>query len=81
MTEVQLRAGAMMEFFSLHHWIQTSNGYHPTTYPMGARTSYPVGGKRPGNKADHSTPSIVEDKNSWIYTSTPPIRLHGVVLN
>jgi len=23
----------------------------------------------------------VEVKNAWIYTSTPPIRLHGVVLS
>ena len=28
--------------------------------------------------ADHSTPSIADNKNEWIYNSTPPICLHGV---
>jgi len=36
--------------------------------------------KRPGREADHSSPSSVV-KNAWSYTSTPPIRLHGVVLS
>jgi hypothetical protein len=36
--------------------------------------------KRPGREADYSFPSITEIKNAWSYTSTPPIRLHGVVL-
>jgi hypothetical protein len=37
--------------------------------------------KRPGCEADHSHPSSVEVKNAWIYISTPPILLHGVVLS
>jgi hypothetical protein len=37
--------------------------------------------KEPGRKADHSPPSSARVKNAWSYTSTPPIRLHGVVLN
>jgi hypothetical protein len=36
--------------------------------------------KRPGREADHSSPSSAEVKNAVSYTSTPPIRLHGVVL-
>jgi hypothetical protein len=28
-----------------------------------------------------SPPSSAEFKNKWIYTSTPPVRLHGVVFN
>jgi hypothetical protein len=32
------------------------------------------------SEADHSPPSSAEVKNAWIYTSTHPIRLHGVVL-
>jgi hypothetical protein len=36
--------------------------------------------KRPGREADHSPPTSAEVKNTWIYTSTPPIRLHGFVL-
>jgi hypothetical protein len=37
--------------------------------------------KRPERESDHSTPSSAEVKNAWSYTSTPPIRLHGVVLS
>jgi hypothetical protein len=40
-----------------------------------------LGVKRPGRKADHSPTSSAEVKNAWGYTSTPPIRLHGVVLS
>jgi hypothetical protein len=40
-----------------------------------------IGVKRPGREADHSPPSSAEVKNAWNYTSTPPIRLHGVVLS
>jgi hypothetical protein len=29
----------------------------------------------------HSPPSSANVKNAWSYTSTPPIRLHGVVLS
>jgi len=37
--------------------------------------------KRTGREADHSRPSSAEVKNAWRYTSTPPVRLHGVVLS
>jgi hypothetical protein len=37
--------------------------------------------KRQGREADHSPPASSEVKNTWNYTSTPPYRLHGVVLN
>jgi hypothetical protein len=37
--------------------------------------------KWPGREADHLLPSSAEVKNTWSYTSTPPIRLHGVVLS
>jgi hypothetical protein len=37
--------------------------------------------KRPGREADHSPPPSAEVKNAWSYTTTPPIRLHGVVLS
>jgi hypothetical protein len=39
------------------------------------------GVKRLGGEADHSPPTSAEAKKTWIYTSTPPISLHGVVLN
>jgi hypothetical protein len=37
--------------------------------------------RRPGREADQSPPPSAEVKNGWSYTSTPPIRLHGVVLS
>jgi hypothetical protein len=40
-----------------------------------------LGIKRPGREADHSPPSSAEVKNAWSYTSTPPLRLYGVVLS
>jgi hypothetical protein len=40
-----------------------------------------LGVKRPGRETDHSPPSTAEVKNAWSYTSTPPVRLHGVVLS
>jgi hypothetical protein len=40
-----------------------------------------LGVKRPGREADHTPPSSAEDMKAWSYTSTPPIRLHGVVLS
>jgi hypothetical protein len=53
---------------------------HPLSYPMGNRGSF-RGGKAAGAEDDHSPPSSAEVKNGWSYTSTPPIRLHGVVLS
>jgi hypothetical protein len=35
-----------------------------------------LGLKRPECEADYSPPSIVEVKNTWSYTSAPPVRLH-----
>jgi hypothetical protein len=46
----------------------------------GKRGSFP-GVKWPGCEADNSLQSRAEVKNAWSYTSTPPIRLHGVVLS
>jgi hypothetical protein len=37
--------------------------------------------KRPGRETDHSPLSSAEVKNAWSYTSSPRIRLHGVVLS
>jgi len=43
--------------------------------------SLSLGIKQQGHEADHSSPSSVEVKDAWSYTSTPPIRPCGVVLN
>jgi hypothetical protein len=40
-----------------------------------------VGVKRPVREADHSPPPSAEVKNACSCTSTPPIRLNGVVLS
>jgi len=32
---------------------------------------------RPWREANHSLPSSAEVKNSWSYTSIPPVGLHG----
>jgi hypothetical protein len=66
--------------FSLNHRVQNGSGAHPASYPMGIVDSF-LGVKRPGREADHSGPSSAEVKNAWSYTSTPPIRLHVVVLS
>jgi hypothetical protein len=39
------------------------------------------GVKKQGSEADRSPPSCTEVKKKWIYTSTPPKALRGVVLN
>jgi hypothetical protein len=39
------------------------------------------GVRRPGFEADHSPPTSVEVKNTWIYTSISPTSLYGAVLN
>jgi hypothetical protein len=39
-----------------------------------------TGVKRPGREVGHSTPSSVEVKNEWSYTSIPQVSLYDVVL-
>jgi hypothetical protein len=40
-----------------------------------------LGVKRPGREANHSLPSSAKFKNGWSCTSTPQIRLYGVMLS
>jgi hypothetical protein len=56
----------------------TRDCYTPIQWVPGALS---VGVKRPVREAEHTPPSSGEVKNAWKYTSTPPIRLHGVVLS
>jgi hypothetical protein len=64
--------------FSLHC---VQNGSGPTQPPgQWVPGFFSLGVKRPGRDANHSPPPSAEVKNSWSYTSTPPVRLHGVVL-
>jgi hypothetical protein len=66
--------------FYFHHRVQSGSGAHPASYPIGTRGSFSAV-KRPGRETDHSPPSSAEVKNARRYTSTPPVRLHGVVLS
>jgi hypothetical protein len=52
--------------FSLFHIVQTAMG--PTQPPI----EWVLGAKRQGR---------AKVKKTWIYTSSPPIQLHGVVLS
>jgi hypothetical protein len=47
---------------------------------MGTR-SLSLGVKQLEREADQSPPPSAEVKNAWSYTSTTPVRLHGVVLS
>jgi hypothetical protein len=75
---VHFPAGVMIEF-SLCHRIQTTSGVHSSSYSVGTRCFCP-GVKRPGREADHSPPSSGDVENACSYTSTPLIRLHGVII-
>jgi hypothetical protein len=63
--------------FSPHRRVQTGSGAHPASYTMSTR-ALSLGVKWPGREADNSSAEV---KNAWSYTSTPPLRLHGVVLS
>jgi hypothetical protein len=63
--------------FPLPQNVQTGPGAHSASYSVDTRLlSRWV--NRPGRKLGHSRPSSAEVKNEWSYTSTPPLRLHGV---
>jgi hypothetical protein len=77
---LQLPTGAMLGFFSSPPRPDRLWG-PPSLLSSGYQGLFLRVVKRPGREADHSPPSSAEFKNAWIYTFTPPIRLHGVVLN
>jgi hypothetical protein len=66
--------------YSLRHRVQTGCVAHAASYRMSTRGSC-VGRKEAWVQTRHSAPSSTEINNVWSYTSTPPIRLHGVVLS
>jgi hypothetical protein len=57
--------------FSLHHVVKTGSRAHPASYVMGIEGYFSGRIKQPGREADHSPPTSVEIKNTWIYTPTP----------
>jgi hypothetical protein len=64
--------------YSINYLCVTLYRLPPIQWVPGALS---LGVKWPGREADHSFPSRAEVKNAWSYTSTPPIRFHGVVLS
>jgi hypothetical protein len=66
--------------FSLHHRVQNDSGTHTASHLTGTRGSFP-GDTELGREIDHSPYPVPRSKNEWSYTSTPTIRLHGVVLS
>jgi hypothetical protein len=64
---------------SLHHHVQTDSGARLASYPLDTQGSF-LRDKAAVRESDHSPSSRAEVKNGWRYTSTPPIRLRGVVL-
>jgi hypothetical protein len=63
--------------FSLRHRVQIRS-QPPIQWLPGALS---LGVKRPGRETSHHLRLVPRSKNAWSYTSTPPILLHGVVLN
>jgi hypothetical protein len=57
--------------------LQTNTEAHPTSYPVSTRARAHSWVQRPGHGVYHSLLSVVEVKNKWSYTSTPPVYLHG----
>jgi hypothetical protein len=79
-TGVHFPAGAIMGLFVFTTASRPALG--PTHPPIQRIPRVPSPGeKRLGREADHSHPSSVGVKNAWSYTSTPAIRLHGMVLS
>jgi hypothetical protein len=58
----RVRFPARAENFSLHRRVQNGSGTHSASYPMGTRSSFPWGIKRPGRGANHSFPRSPEVK-------------------
>jgi hypothetical protein len=57
----------------------TELGGSPASYSVVTEGSF-TKVKRPGHEGDYSSPSSAE-VDAWIYGSSPPVRLHGVVLS
>jgi hypothetical protein len=66
------------------HRFQTKSTHTPIELTLGdyfLEIKQSWGVKRLGREAEGSPASTAEVKNAWSYTSTPPVRLHGLVLN
>jgi hypothetical protein len=85
-----------MQFYGLDdQWFESRRGLGIFFFTTASRTSLgptqppiqwvpgdlSLGVKRLGREADRSPQSSAKVKDAWIYTSTSPIRFHGVVLS
>jgi hypothetical protein len=77
---IGLRVSAGAGNFSLYHCLYTDHETYPASYPVGT-IGFFLGVKRQRRDPDRSPSSSAEVKDAWSYTSTPPIRLQGVVLS
>jgi hypothetical protein len=77
-SRVRFPAGAGNFFFTTVSRTTLGPTQPPIQFAAGALS---LRVKRPGREADHSPPSSTEVKNAWSYTSTPPIRLHRVMIS
>jgi hypothetical protein len=79
MAGVEFPAGPMMGFFLFITASRPALGHiqPPIQWVPGAITA---GVKQLRREADNSPSFSAEVKNAWSHTSTPPLRLHGVVL-
>jgi hypothetical protein len=77
---INTTASAGQGYFSHCHSVQTGSGAHQASHRVTARDFSP-GIKRQEREANHSPLYSVKVKSEWSYTSTPPLRLHSMVLN
>jgi hypothetical protein len=65
--------------FSSSLCVQTGSEAHPASCTMGTGGPFPRAKARPGRDADHSPPSSARSRMSRSYTSSPLMRLHGML--
>jgi hypothetical protein len=70
---------AEVGIYSLCHCVPTSSGAHPASYRMGMGALI-SGVKRPRREAGHSPSCNAEVRKALSCASSPPVRLHGVLL-
>jgi hypothetical protein len=63
--------------YSLRQNFQIGSGVHPASYTIG--TGFVLGGQSgPGREVNHVAPSMIEVRNEWSCTSSPPVYLHDL---
>jgi hypothetical protein len=75
---IEVRSPTGAEDFSSSPCVQNGSEAHPASYPMGTGGPFPGGKARPGRNADHSPRLVPRLSMSRSYTSSSPMRLHGM---